>query len=176
MWPCLSQPKIYISDFTNEHEAKRLYLTAKSIRQFLLIHPCPLRCYVLPGIRFGFRLGLADRFLCSKLLSICAGIETLFQFPQRGLVCLLRSAGAVVIEIDRQLLKGHANLVRPADPVVASHQIQLFGRQHLIHPLHQQHPTHEAVIGNGGIAAAGKPRRPVAALGSMKSRLLKSLS
>ena len=103
-------------------------------------------------------------------------VQVLFQLPQRGLVRLLRTTGSVVVEIDRQFLKGHANLVRLANAVVTAHQIQLSGRQHLLHPLHQQHPTHEAVIGNGGVAAAGKPRRPVAALGSMKSRLLKSLS
>ena len=37
---------------------------------------------------------------------------------------------------------------------VAPHQIQLSGRQHLLHPLHQQRSAHEAVIGHGGIAAA----------------------
>ena len=92
--------------------------------------------------------------MCGEPPAVGPAIQVLFQFPQCGLVRLLRSAGAVVVEPDRQLLKSHADLVRLADAEVAPHQIQLSGRQHLLHPLHQQRPAHKAVIGHGGIAAA----------------------
>ena len=49
---------------------------------------------------------------------------------------------------------GASNLVRLTDAEVASHQIQFSGRQHLLHLLEQKCPTHEAVIGHSGIAAA----------------------
>ena len=101
----------------------------------------------MPRVLFRFRFGGADGLLCGEPPAVGPAIQVLFQFPQRGLVRLLRSAGAIVVEPDRQLLKGQANLVRLTDAKVASHQIQLSGRQHLLHPLHQQRPTHHAVIG-----------------------------
>ena len=55
-------------------------------------------------------------------------------------------SGAVVVEIDRQLLKGHADLVRLADAEVASHQIQFSGRQYFLHQLTQERPPHISVI------------------------------
>ena len=108
----------------------------------------------MPRVLLRLRFGGADGFLRGEPPAVSSAVQVLFQLPQRGLVRLLRAAGAVVVESNGQLLKGHANLVRLADPVVASHQIQLSGRQHLLHPLHQQRPAHQAVIGNSRITAA----------------------
>ena len=69
----------------------------------------------MPRVLLRLRFGGADGFLRGEPLAVGAAVQVLFQFPQRGLVRLLRSAGAVVVEIDRQLLKGHANLARLAD-------------------------------------------------------------
>lgn len=129
-------------------------LADKPRHQLFFAPPCSLRRCAMPRGLFRLRFGGADGLLRGEPPAVSPAVQVLFQLPQRGLVCLLRSAGAVVVEIDRQLLKGHANLVRLTDAQITPHQIQLPGRQHLLHPLHQQRPAHEAVIGNGRIAAA----------------------
>ena len=124
----------------------------------------------MPRGLFRLRFGGADGLLSGEPPAIGPTVQVLFQLPQRGLVCLLRSAGAVVVEVDRQLLKGHANLVRLTDAEVASHQIQLSGRQHLLHPLEQKCMTHKAVIGHGGIAAAADGEHSIPQLPHAKQR------
>lgn len=126
----------------------------------------------MPRIPLRLRLGGADGFLRGEPPAVGTAVQVLFQLPQRGLVRLLRSAGAIVVEPDRQLLKGHANLVRLTDAEVASHQIQFSRRQHLLHPLEQKCPTHEAVIGNGGIAAATDGEHSIPQLPRAAQRLL----
>ena len=60
----------------------------------------------MPRVLFRFRFGGADGLLCGEPPAVGPAIQVLFQFPQCGLVRLLRSAGAIVVEPDRQLLKG----------------------------------------------------------------------
>ena len=47
--------------------------------------------------RISLRLGGADGFLSGEPPTIGPAVQVLFQFPQRGLVRLLRSAGAIVV-------------------------------------------------------------------------------
>ena len=124
----------------------------------------------LPRVLLRLRFGYADGFLRGEPPAVGAAVQVPFQLPQRGLVRLLRSAGGVVVEPDRQLQKSHANLVRLADAEVAPHQIQLSGRQHLLHPLHQQRSAHEAVMGHGGITAAADVEHIVTELPDAKQR------
>lgn len=124
----------------------------------------------MPRISLRFCSGLVNSFLCGEPPAVGAAVQVLFQLPERGFVRLLHTAGTVVIEPDRQLLKGHADLVRLTDAEVALHQIQLSARQHLLHPLEQKCPTHEAVIGNGGIAAAADGKYIVTQLPDAKQR------
>ena len=147
-------------------------LADKPRHQLFFAPPCSLRRCAMPRGLLCLRFGGADGLLCGEPPAVDPAIQVLFQFPQCGLVRLLRSAGAIVVEPDRQLLKGHANLVRLADAEVASHQIQLSGRQHLLHPLHQQRPAHEAIIGNGGIAAAADGEHSIPQLPRAAQRLV----
>ena len=52
-------------------------------------------------------------------------MEVSFQFSDGTFVGLLRPAGSIVVQPDGQLLKGHALLLRLADPQMTAHQIQL---------------------------------------------------
>ena len=60
----------------------------------------------MPRISLRFCSGLVNSFLRGEPPAIGPTVQVPFQFPQRGLVRLLRSAGAIVVEVDRQLLKG----------------------------------------------------------------------
>ena len=70
----------------------------KALRQILILPPCSLRRCVMPRGLLRLRFGCADGFLSGEPPPIGAAIQVLFQFPQCGLVRLLRSAGAVVVE------------------------------------------------------------------------------
>ena len=129
-------------------------LADKPRHQLFFAPPCSLRRCAMPRILLCLRFGGADGLLRGEPPTVGSVVQVLFQLPQRGLVRLLRAAGAVVVEPNGQLLKSHADLVRLTDAKVTPRQIQFSGCQHLLHPLEQKYPTHEAVIGNGGIAAA----------------------
>ena len=137
----------------------------KALRQILILPPCSLRRCVMSRVLLRLRFGGADGLLSGEPPAVSPAIQVPFQPPQRGLVRLLRSAGAVVVEPDRQLLKSHADLVRLADAEVASHQIQLSGRQHLLHPLHQQRPAHQVVIIRISVSSTAKHKRKSKVLG-----------
>ena len=64
----------------------------------------------LPRVLLRLRFGGADGLLRGEPPAVDPAVQVLFQLPQRGLERLLRSAEAVVVEVDRQLLKGHASL------------------------------------------------------------------
>ena len=104
--PCLSRFVFRYVTKNLINMDQRNDFTQKSLCQRLLLPPRSLRRCVLPGICFGFRFGRTDRSLRGEPPAVGPAVQVLFQFPQRGLVRLLRSAGAVVVEVDRQLLKG----------------------------------------------------------------------
>ena len=71
-------------------------LADKPLHQFLFIQPCGLRSCVLPRVLLCFSFGGADGLLRREPPTVGPAIQVLLQFPQRGLVRLLRSAGAVL--------------------------------------------------------------------------------
>ena len=127
--------------------------TEKPLRQFFFVQPGGLRRHIVTGISLCIRSGLANSFLDGEPLTVSAAVQLLSQFPDGSLIRLLRSAGAVVVELDSQFLKGHALLVRLANSQITAHQIQLSGLEYLLHALEEQRPAHEAVIGFGWVAA-----------------------
>jgi hypothetical protein len=66
-------------------------------------------------------------FFCVEPPTVGSAVQVLFQLPKRSLVCFFRSAGIVVIEPDRQLLKSHPLTIRLADAKVTANQIQFSG-------------------------------------------------
>ena len=72
-----------------------------------------------------FPLSLLKSLLDVQPPTVGSAVEVLFYFPDGVLVCLLRSAGAVVVQPDGQLLERHALLLRLADPQMTAHQVQL---------------------------------------------------
>ena len=91
-------------------------------------------------------------FLDGDPPTVSAAVQLLSQFPDGALIRLLRTAGTAVVQPDGRFLKGHALLVRPADPQVTAHQMQLSGTQRL-HALEKQRPARETVVGPGWDAA-----------------------
>ena len=99
----------------------------------------------------GLPASVLNRSLYRAPLAVCTAAQMLPQFSDGTLVCLLRTAGAVIVQPDRQFLKGHALFIGLADPQITVHQIQLSGLEHFLHALEKQRPAHETVIGPGRI-------------------------
>ena len=77
-------------------------LADKPRHQLFFAPPCSLRRCAMPRGLLRLRFGGADGLLSGEPPAIGPAIQVLFQFPQCGLVRLLRSAGAIVVEPDRQ--------------------------------------------------------------------------
>ena len=67
-------------------------LADKPRHQLFFAPPCSLRRCAMPRGLLRLRFGGADDFLRGEPPAVGPAIQVPFQFPQRGLVCLLRSA------------------------------------------------------------------------------------
>ena len=79
-------------------------LTDKLLRQFFFFPPCDLRRCIMPCGLLRLRLGGVDGLLRGEPPAVGPAVQVPFQFPQRGLVRLLRSAGAYDRLMRRTLL------------------------------------------------------------------------
>ncbi len=143
-------------------------LTDKLLRQILLINPCSLWRHIVAMVSLRFRSGLVNGFLHGEPLTIGTGVEFLLQFAQRTFVRFLRTTGTVVVEPDRQFLKGHPFLVRLTDTEIVPHQIQLSWFQNFLHQLEQEYLSHVPVIGFGRVSSIANGKYIIAQLPYME--------